>query len=159
MTQTSEGVKVEMSITQVVDGLEYKGRLNFEGRICDYEITFEVPIPEVEALTEALEKRNELNVERFRHIFQMTARRADGVEIELSDTDFGVLSSLVPAYAFDFHGYGQTRDANDPGGILSEAVKPTGRLRNIGLSVNLGMSKTLTFPSQPSLDAFMSKLA
>ena len=103
---TKDTVHVKIDITQIVDGQEYRGNINLDGRNFLYHLRFKVPIDKLDELMDAE------GIEGVTRQIDLTLQDTNGMSIP-TDADTDVL--LVPTLqlATEFYNDPQTRSHND----------------------------------------------
>lgn len=141
LTAYSE-MKTKQYIEQIRDGTHYKGTVDFEGTVIEFEIKFGVPIAELEAETMRRKGRGEeVTDEVVRKLFQITIRKK-GKKLDVRSKDtLGFLLNLIAMYAIEFYNAEQTRDSNE--GPLQHYVSQYSKVK-----VTFGMSRELDIPKE-----------
>ena len=120
---------VKLALYQVINGLEYKGTLEFAALVFDYNLKLGVPIDELD--DQQPPGNDDASMKAFaRHLFQFELEYADKV-IEITDDVFGILLNFVGKTAIDFY--------NDPMTVSNNESYAMGQL----LDKDSAMSKIM----------------
>jgi hypothetical protein len=148
-------IAVERHITQISDGKRYEGYVQIAGSKLDYELTFGVPIRELDSQEQPKDESE------IRRLFRITVKRG-GANIELTEQEYVFFISMIAQFAVDFYNDPQTRDNNAEGmmGNLVRAGEPEGDLMasvlTCGLTASIGMTSTGSCDFPPHIREMLS---
>jgi len=100
-------MKVPVTITQKVDGLQYEGTIKIGEKKFDWEICLGAPIPKI--LSQEVSVGGK---EALRQLFNVTVKIGDK-EVDITDDLFVFLMGTVVSLTLDFYQEPQTRDFNE----------------------------------------------
>lgn len=130
-------VPVKRTITQVKDGLAYKGDLSIAGTVFTYELNYSRPIQEWDDMPQLTDK------EEIFKFFKITIKK-DGEEINLDLDDSGWFFQMLVPFSVEFYNNPQTRQNND--GKLGDFVRGEDEvMSSCGASMAIGMETSVTW--------------
>lgn len=135
-------VPIKRKISQVADGLAYKGELSIADTKFTYELNYPRPISEWDDMPEIKEKDEILK-------FFAISLKKDDQEIVLTHDDLGLFFQLLIVFSVEFYNNDQTRRNND--GPLGDFVRGTDDIMSgVGASMSIGMESDVTwdFPDE-----------
>ena len=105
-------MKIPASLTQVIDGLEYEGKIQFEENEFTFNIQFGVNIQDLDNEPVPPSDQQELINAYAKRLFRVTLKKGED-SIELEKETFHFLLSTIVALAIQFYNLPQTRDSNE----------------------------------------------
>jgi hypothetical protein len=141
---------VKLRLTQVKDGVDYKGSISFDGVSFDYKIHFATPINKLDDLI-----AQATDPEEIRKTIQIDVTDKEGKPVSMeSDQNYGLFLATVGRSAVEFYNHPQTRDSND--GPLGMLVRGEGFLGSIG-SAELAIQSNMSMQKNPILVEFLNQ--
>ena len=135
-------VSVTRRVEQVSDGSRYKGHVEIGGVTFQYDLEFVVHISQ-------LGDRKVINdVSAARALFRLALKR-DGVELELTDDEYGVFFQLLVPFAVHFYNLPSTH-ANQ-GGLVGMALRGERDMRAFGISASVSVTNHASYELSPEL--------
>ena len=141
-------VFVERNIEQICDGIHYKGYLKIAGISFDYELRFEVPIPQMDDEMELAS--NEVEIRR---LVKINVKKNDE-SLDLTKDEYGFFFLLLVDFAVDFYNNPQTRSLQNS--IIGKITRGEGFLAEMGGSASIGISRADTYDFKPDLCKILS---
>lgn len=135
-------VRVERYIEQVQYGSQYKGYLKIVDTNFDYDLNFAVLIPSLDGI-------GPFNgIGEIRRIFQFTLRK-DGLNVDLTDKEFGFLFPLIMELVAEIYSHPQNR-AGDKG-FIGAALRGNGVMAKSGISAFISTDSINIYDFPPEL--------
>jgi len=140
-------VKVRAYVEQVIDGMEYQGSISFDDHVFNYQLSFGVPIGELDEIAE----EDPAQVLRQIHVAVKDDR---GNAMPLDEQEEQLFITIAGGLAAEFYHDPQTRDAQD--GVLPLA-RTAGILIGGGFSASIGMSRSYKMHRIPALEKLLQQ--
>lgn len=138
-------MKVLVSITQIANGREYKGKITVNDVVFTYTLVFGVPIDEIENQPPPPEGQAECLL-YVKNLYRITLKKNDDT-IEQEDNLLIFLLRLVVGLAIEFYANPQTQEHNKeavgelPSRLYAEA-------NAFGATIEIGMEIVLDIPEK-----------
>lgn len=131
-------MEVPVSITQIVDGRQYAGRIQIGDNLYEFAINLSVAINEFDAIPAPQITSQEEALAGIKKLFGITLTK-DGVPIELEAGTYGFLIATLIDLAFHFYNQPQTRSWNNELGQMAI-------LHELGVITTFGMTRVWDIP-------------
>ena len=144
-----ETVKVKLDVTQVEDGMKYKGNISFDEQSFTYNLRFAIHLEKLDDLAKS-------NPEEVPSQIHLDVKNAEGNLVSLDEQARGLFLTTTLAFTADFYNNPQTRDSNQ--GHLGMVARGGSPLGEWGMNVEFSMSTEYEMPKSPQLEEVLKSL-